>query len=61
MKKMRVLVISICQYDIKLLNNPKPNTTYPVDGDKVYITGHLARPKQVDATLSPNVKDRNGY
>lgn len=45
----------------KELNNPKPNSVYPVDGDKVYKTDALARPSQVEATLSPTVKDRNGY
>ncbi|MDX5628477.1 MULTISPECIES: DNA/RNA non-specific endonuclease [unclassified Brenneria] len=45
----------------KELNNPKPNTVYKVDGDKIYKTDNLARPSQVDATLSPNVKDRNTY
>ncbi|WP_410374631.1 hemagglutinin repeat-containing protein [Citrobacter freundii complex sp. CFNIH2] len=45
----------------KELNNPKPNSVYPVDGDKIYKTDNLARPSQVEATLSPNVKDRNGY
>ena len=43
------------------LNNPKPNKVYHVDGDKVYRTDSLSRPSQVEATLSPNVKDRNGY
>lgn len=45
----------------KELNNPQPNTVYEVDGNKVYKTDSLARPSQVEATLSPNVKDRNGY
>ncbi|MGG7448517.1 hemagglutinin repeat-containing protein [Kosakonia oryzendophytica] len=45
----------------KELNKPQPNTIYKVDGDKVYKTDNLARPNQVEATLSPNVKDRNTY
>ncbi|WP_223822600.1 DNA/RNA non-specific endonuclease [Candidatus Pantoea gossypiicola] len=45
----------------KDLNNPQPNTVYNVDGDKIYKTDHLSRPSQVEATLSPNVKDRNTY
>ncbi|MCT9846117.1 hemagglutinin repeat-containing protein [Leclercia adecarboxylata ATCC 23216 = NBRC 102595] len=45
----------------KELNKPLPNKTYNLDGDKVYKTDHLARPQQVEATLSANVKDRNGY
>ena len=45
----------------KELNNPQPNKVYHVDGDKIYKTDAQARPSQVEATLSPNVKDRNGY
>lgn len=45
----------------KELNNPEPNKIYHVDGDKLYKTDALARPSQVETTLSPNVKDRNGY
>ena len=45
----------------KDLNNPKPNSFYLVDGDKFYKTDSLARPIQVEATLSPNVKERNSY
>ncbi|HAK1938897.1 TPA: FhaB [Salmonella enterica] len=45
----------------KAMNKPEPNTVYKVDGDKTYHTDSLARPTQVEATLSPNVKDRNGY
>jgi filamentous hemagglutinin len=45
----------------KELNNPEPNKVYHVDGDKIYKTDNLSRPSQVEATLSPNVKDRNGY
>ncbi|EED1706727.1 contact-dependent inhibition effector tRNA nuclease [Escherichia coli] len=45
----------------KAMNKPEPNTIYKVDGDKTYHTDNLARPTQVEATLSANVKDRNGY
>ncbi|HAX5198511.1 TPA: contact-dependent inhibition toxin CdiA [Escherichia coli] len=45
----------------KVMNKPEPNTIYKVDGDKTYHTDNLARPTQVEATLSANVKDRNGY
>ena len=45
----------------KELNNPQPNTVYKVDGDKIYETDNLARPSHVEATLTPNVKDRNTY
>ncbi len=45
----------------KTMNNPEPNTIYKVDGDKTYHTDSLTRPTQVEATLSANVKDRNGY
>ena len=45
----------------KAMNNPEPNTIYKVDGDKTYHTDSLTRPTQVEATLSANVKDRNGY
>ncbi|EON4095227.1 TPA: DNA/RNA non-specific endonuclease [Escherichia coli] len=45
----------------KELNNPQPNKVYHVDGDKIYKTDAQAGPSQVEATLSPNVKDRNGY
>ncbi|MFP1814123.1 DNA/RNA non-specific endonuclease [Lonsdalea quercina] len=45
----------------KAMNKPEANTVYKVDSDKTYHTDNLARPTQVEATLSANVKDRNGY
>ncbi len=45
----------------KAMNKPEPNTVYKVDGDKTYHTDNLARPTQVEATLSASAKDRNGY
>ncbi|WP_435056131.1 DNA/RNA non-specific endonuclease [Yersinia aleksiciae] len=45
----------------KAMNKPEPNTVYQVDGNKVYKTDNLARPSLAEGTLSPNVKDRNGY
>ncbi|WHU85642.1 DNA/RNA non-specific endonuclease [Pantoea agglomerans pv. betae] len=45
----------------KAMNKPEPNTVYKIDGDKTYHTDSLARPTQVEASLSANTKDRNGY
>jgi len=45
----------------KAINKPEPNTVYKIDGDKTYHTDSLARPIQVEASLSANTKDRNGY
>ncbi|MFP1787747.1 DNA/RNA non-specific endonuclease [Lonsdalea quercina] len=45
----------------KAMNKPEPNTVYKVDGDKTYHTDNLARPTKVEATLTVNTKDRNGY
>ncbi|WP_213716197.1 hemagglutinin repeat-containing protein [Cedecea lapagei] len=43
------------------LNKPKPNETYPVDGNKVFKTDDLGRTSSVEAKLSLNTNDRNTY
>ncbi|KAI95293.1 FhaB [Rhodomicrobium udaipurense JA643] len=41
------------------LANPKPNTVYKIDGDKIYHTDDLGRVKDVDVDLSLIKRDRN--
>ncbi len=43
------------------LNKPKPNETYPVDGNKVFKTDDLGRTSSVEAKLSLNTNDHNTY
>ena len=43
------------------MNKPEPNTTYQVDGNKTYKTDSLGRVETVEAKLSLNSNDRNGY
>ncbi|EOW2402474.1 hemagglutinin repeat-containing protein [Cronobacter turicensis] len=45
----------------KELNNPLPNKTYKVDGNKIYVTDNHGRVASVEADLSLLTKDRNKY
>ncbi|EKK7717205.1 hemagglutinin repeat-containing protein [Cronobacter dublinensis] len=45
----------------KELNNPLPNKTYKVDGNKTYVTDNHGRVASVEADLSLLTKDRNKY
>ncbi|PHM29423.1 DUF637 domain-containing protein [Xenorhabdus innexi] len=43
------------------MNNPEPNATYHVDGNKTYRTDSLSRPVSVEASLTLSTNDRNTY
>nr|WP_281245136.1 DUF637 domain-containing protein [Xenorhabdus koppenhoeferi] len=45
----------------KQMNNPVPNATYHVDGNKTYRTDALSRPVSVEASLTLSSNDRNYY
>ncbi|WP_220125622.1 DNA/RNA non-specific endonuclease, partial [Xanthomonas oryzae] len=45
----------------KDLNTPEPNAIYNVDGNKVYRTNSNGDVEYLEANLSLNTKDRNGY
>ncbi|XSB70370.1 DNA/RNA non-specific endonuclease [Xanthomonas translucens pv. undulosa] len=45
----------------KDLNKPEPNTIYNVDGNKTYRTNASGDVEYVEASISLNVKGRNGY
>lgn len=45
----------------KQMNNPEPNATYHVDGNKTYRTDALSRPVSVEASLTLSTNDRNNY
>jgi len=46
---------------IKQLNNPLPNKTYKIDGDKTFVTDSHGRVASVEADLSLLTRDRNTY
>ncbi|KNC21321.1 hypothetical protein FF38_03676 [Lucilia cuprina] len=45
----------------KQLNKPEPNTTYKVDGNKIFQTDSLGRTSLAEGSLSLNKNDRNTY
>lgn len=45
----------------KELNNPLPNKTYKIDGDKTFVTDNHGRVASVEADLSLLTRDRNTY
>ncbi len=45
----------------KELNNPKPNTLYKVDDNKIFKTDSQGRTESVESTLAWSTNDRNTY
>ncbi|MDN0128014.1 DNA/RNA non-specific endonuclease [Yersinia massiliensis] len=45
----------------KELNNPQPNKTYQLDGNKTFKTDSLGRTESVESSLSWSKNDRNTY
>ncbi|EBA9414188.1 DNA/RNA non-specific endonuclease [Salmonella enterica] len=45
----------------KELNNPKPNTIYKVDDNKIFKTDSQGRTESVESTLAWSTNDRNTY
>ncbi|WP_455853837.1 DNA/RNA non-specific endonuclease [Pantoea endophytica] len=45
----------------KELNNPQPNKTYKLDGNKTFKTDSLGRTESVESSLSWSKNDRNTY